>query len=64
MSCITTTHSLAREWLSKPDGFLTATFRSKNGDKECVVGDYERASTNNNSDEACLYWTLNIDECD
>lgn len=33
-----TTHTLAREWLSKPDGFLTATYKEKELVIEILIG--------------------------
>ena len=50
---------LARELLSKPDGFLAAKF----GEKEGIVESFGRASTEVNWDDISLYWTLNIKEC-
>lgn len=50
---------LAKELLSKPDGFLTATI----GGKEGIVESIKRASTYGNWDDTSLYWTLNIREC-
>ena len=50
---------LARELLSKPDGFLSATM----GEKEGIVESIKRVSTHGNWDDASLYWTLNIREC-
>lgn len=50
---------LARELLSKPDGFLSATM----GEKEGIVESIRRASTEGNWDDTSLYWTLNIKEC-
>lgn len=50
---------LARELLSKPDGFLAASF----DDKEGIVDSISRASTEGNWDDTSLYWTLEIREC-
>lgn len=50
---------LARELLSKPDGFLSATM----GEKEGIVESIRRTSTHGNWDDTSLYWTLNIKEC-
>lgn len=50
---------LARELLSKPDGFLSATMEGREG----IVESIRRASTHGNWDDTSLYWTLNIKEC-
>lgn len=47
---------LARELLSKPDGFITATF----GEEECVIGSYRRKSTHANIDDSVMHWTLDL----
>lgn len=49
-----TTHSLARELLEKPDGFVTATFEGK----EFAVTGFRRMATCANYDDSSLYWTL------
>lgn len=56
---IVTTHSLAKQLLERPDGFLVA----KCEDEEFVIGDYERASTCANYDDTTLYWVLNLCKC-
>lgn len=58
-NCITTTHSLARELLSRPDGFLTATI----GEEEYIIQDYQRTKTCANIDDSTMYWTLNLCKC-
>ena len=50
---------LARELLSRPDGFLATSFENKEG----IVDGISRASTEGNWDDTSLYWTLNIKEC-
>lgn len=57
---IGTTHSLARELLNKPDGFLVAT----DGDKEFVIDNIRKVSTHANADDSVLYWTLHLRECE
>ena len=54
--CIATSHALARELLSKPDGFITATI----GDREYVIGSYQRKVTHANIDDSVTHWTLNL----
>lgn len=55
-SCISTSHMLARELLSKPDGFITATY----GNEELVIEDFSRISTHANIDDSVMHWTLNL----
>ena len=55
-SCICTSHALARELLSKPDGFLTATLENR----EYVIKDYGRIATHANIDDSVTHWTLNL----
>ena len=57
-----TTHSLARELLSKPDGFLTATLKSEDEEREYIIQSYQRTKTHANIDDSVTYWTLNL--CD
>ena len=47
---------LAKELLSKPDGFITATF----GEEEYMIENYQRKSTHANLDDISMYWTLNL----
>lgn len=47
---------LARELLSKPDGFLTVTY----GDEEFMVENYQRKKTYANIDDSMIHWTLNL----
>ena len=59
--CITTSHALARELLSKPDGFLTATFVNDSGrEVEFIITDYQRKKGHANVDDSVPYWTLNL----
>lgn len=55
-SYIATSHALARELLSKPDGFLTAT----HGEEELIIESYQRKSTHANIDDYVTHWTLNL----
>ena len=56
MSCIYTSHELARELLNKPDGFITATI----GEKEYVIDNTQRTWTHANIDDSMSYLTLNL----
>lgn len=56
---ITTSHELARELLSKPDGFLTAT----HGEEELIINNYQRKKTHANIDDGVIHWTLNLCSC-
>ena len=56
---LTTTHSLARELLSKPDGFLVVS----DGEQEYVVDSVRRAATHANLDDYLTHWVLNIRQC-
>ena len=47
---------LARELLSKPDGFIIANYM----DGEYIIGDIKRVSTHANIDDGTMYWTLNL----
>lgn len=51
---IVTTHSLARELLSKPDGFITTSV----DEEEYVIEGIKRKATLANWDDTSLYWTL------
>ena len=53
-------HALARDLLSKPDGFITAT----HGEKEFVIGNTKRVATHANIDDSAMYWTLQLKECE
>ena len=56
IECITTSHQLARELLSRPDDFITAT----SDDGEYVIGGLKRVSTHANIDDSTMHWTLNL----
>ena len=51
---------MARDLLSKPDGFITAT----HGEKEFVIGNTKRVATHANIDDSAMYWTLQLKECE
>ena len=55
-----TSHALARDLLSKPDGFITAT----HGEKEFVIGNTKRVATHANTDDSVMHWTLKLKECE
>lgn len=57
-NCITTTHQLAKELLSNPDGFLTAS--DENREMEYVIEGTKRKSTHKNIDDSEMYWTLSL----
>lgn len=54
MNCITS-HSLAKELLNKPDGFITLTVSGN----EYLISSIKRKSTCANTDDSNCYWTLN-----
>lgn len=58
-----TTHSLARQLLNNPDGYLTATVREGNREYEYVISSFQRDKTEANNDDTMLYWTLNLGKC-
>ena len=49
-------HALARDLLSKPDGFITAMY----DDKELVIENFKRFITHSNYDDSVIHWTLNL----
>ena len=51
---IVTSHSLARELLHKPDGFITIFTK----DGEYIIGDIKRKSSHANMDDSVMHWTL------
>ena len=51
---IVTSHSLARELLNKPDGFITISAK----DGEYIIGDIKRKSSHANIDDSVMHWTL------
>ena len=56
MNCITTSHGLARELLNRPNRFITATHDGE----EYIIENYKTISTNANSDDSDIYYTLNL----
>ena len=56
---ISTSHALAKELLSKPDGFITVTL----GDEEYVIDSTQRIPTHANIDDSVMHWTLNLRDC-
>ncbi len=51
---------LARELLSKPDSFLSAT----DGKKEFVVETIKKSFTQANIDDTVMHYVLNLRECE
>ena len=49
-------HALARDLLSREDGFITATY----GNEELVIEDFKRINTHANIDDTVTHWTLNL----
>lgn len=47
---------LARELLSKPDGFIIAS----NGEEEYVIHSLQRVFTHANIDDTVMHWRLNL----
>ena len=58
-NCIGTSHSLAKELLSKPDAFLTASF----GEVDYVIESIKRVATHANSDDTVTHLALILREC-
>ena len=56
---IGTSHSLAKELLSKPDAFLTASF----GEVDYVIESIKRVATHANIDDTVTHLTLILREC-
>lgn len=50
---------MAKELLSKPDGFLTASIQ----DKEYIIRNMKRKSSYANVDDSTIYWTLMLNKC-
>lgn len=57
-SCITS-HELARELLSKEDGFIVARL----GEQEYVIENIGRVATHANIDDRVMHWGLNLRQC-
>lgn len=53
-SCIRTTHQLARELLSEPDGFITILI----GEDECMVEKIKTIRTHANLDDGVVHKAL------
>ena len=49
-------HALARELLSKPDGFITAMLENR----EYVIESYKRVPTHANIDDSILHWSIEL----
>ena len=47
---------LARELLSRPDGFLLAT----NGEEEYIIHSLQRVPTHANLDDSVMHWALKL----
>ena len=50
---------MARELLSKPDGFITAM----HGGDEYVIGNTKRVATHANMDDSVIHWALQLKDC-
>lgn len=53
-------HLLAKELLSKPDGYITMSTENE----EYVVKGIKRKAVHANDDDSFLYWTLFGEECE
>ena len=51
---------LARELLSKPDGFITVTY----GDNELVIENFSRVATHANIDDSVTHLALKLKRCE
>ena len=47
---------MARELLSKPDGFITAML----DEEEYIISNIQRVATHANIDDSVTHWTLNL----
>lgn len=54
-----TSHELARELLSKEDGFIVARL----GEQEYVIENIGRVATHANIDDRVMHWGLNLRQC-
>ena len=50
---------MARELLSKPDGFITAM----HGEDEYAIGNIKRVATHANMDDSVMHWALQLKGC-
>lgn len=56
-----TSHLLAKELLSKPDGYITMLTENE---EEYVVKGIKRKAVHANDDDSFLYWTLYGEKCE
>lgn len=56
LEIISTSHKLAKELLSKPDGFITAVHK---GD-EYAIENLKRTITYANNDDSVIHWAVNL----
>ena len=56
-------HALAKELLSRPDDFLTATCEDRNGEREFVIESYKRKAIHANMDDGVAHWSLILRDC-
>lgn len=54
-----TSHSLAKELLSKPDGFITAMI----DEREHIIESIRRVATHANIDDSVMNWSLILRDC-
>ena len=60
INCITTSHQLARELLSRPDDFITAV----DDDREYVIEGLKRVTTHANIDDSVTHLALKLKRCE
>ena len=56
LEIISTSHKLAKELLSKPDGFITAVHK---GD-EYIIENLKGTITHANNDDSVIHWAVNL----
>lgn len=56
LEIISTSHALAKELLSKPDGFITAMLDKE----EYIISNTQRVATHANVDDSVTHWILNL----
>lgn len=56
---ISTSHALAKELLSKPDGFIAAMLV----DEEYIINNIQRVPIHANIDDSIMHWILNLRDC-
>lgn len=59
LSLCVTSHSLAKELLRKPDGFIAAKDDESN---EYIITGLRKVSTHANIDDTCMYWELELEK--